>query len=262
METSHADLRLSQWHFTQLRVQDLCFRCLTKEQRERPLRSAWHFWMLQRKLCTLTKFPDIQDVVLILSSAQYQPHRFSRPLLMSKHFATLWNTTLHRWKQGNTSAFLRIQLAFQKCFLISDSDFCTLETQLLNTFRGEKMHLWNIACDRKEEKLPVFLHYAVPLIPLPFSPGEKKSKRTIKLGQEGHLSSIWSQHQSKEQSAPCVRTISDWNNKQNWSPVFSSNESISINLCYKLQWHGASWASTRQHLGFLHANSITVICQP
>lgn len=73
VKASHADLRLSKWHFTQLRGQDLCFGCLTEEHRETPLRSALPCLAsleVQRKLWTLTRFPGIQDGVLILSSAQ------------------------------------------------------------------------------------------------------------------------------------------------------------------------------------------------
>lgn len=73
VKASHADLRLSQWHFTQLRVQDLCFGCLTEEHRERPLRSALPCLAsleVQRKLWILTWLPGVQDFVLITLSAQ------------------------------------------------------------------------------------------------------------------------------------------------------------------------------------------------
>lgn len=73
MKASHADLRLSKWHFTHLRVQDLFFSCPTEEHRETPLRSALPCLAsleVQRRLWTLTRFLGIWNV-LILSSAQY-----------------------------------------------------------------------------------------------------------------------------------------------------------------------------------------------
>lgn len=101
-----------------------------------------------------------------------------------------------------------------------------------------------------KRKLLVFLHCALPRIPSPF-PSPWKKKTIIKLGREGHISSTWSDHHSRVQSALCVHNMSA--ETTNWAELvpraFSTNEKISINLNYRLQ-RGASWAPTLQHLSF------------